>query len=207
MRVLLILLLLTSCSSHPAKEATEISALPADQHRTFEIIVPNATWEPIFFQAIDERAGIANLPNLRSAALPAGDLETRIWIGFGLTALNGFTVKRTAGKWAGTFLQGIHPRLAKKDYQIDLQTPKSGWDACWRRLVDAGVLSLPDARSIGCEGGGLDGMSYVVETNMDKTYRTYMYDNPQFASCKEAKQMIEIVDILYDEFGQQLPRH
>lgn len=73
--------------------------------------------------------------------------------------------------------------------------------------MDAGVLSLPDAGSIGCQVGGLDGISYVVETNMDKTYRTYMYDNPQFASCKEAKQIIEIVDILADEFGQQLPRH
>jgi hypothetical protein len=208
MRVLLILLLLlTSCSSHAPKKATGISTSPADQHKAFEVIVPNATWEPIFFQAIDERAGIANLPNLRSAALPDGDLEMRIWIGFGLTALNGLNVKRTSGEWAGTFVQGIHPRLARNEYQIDLHTPKSGWDACWQRLVNAGVRSLPDARSIGCEAGGLDGISYVVETNMDKTYRTYMYDSPQLANCNEAKQMIEIVDILYDEFGRQLPHH
>jgi hypothetical protein len=208
MRVLLVLsLLLTSCSSHAQKKAPEISTSPAGQQKAFEVIVPKATWEPIYFRAIDERARIANLQNLRAAALPDGDLETRIWTGFGLTALNGFIVKRITGEWAGTFVQGIHPRLAKKDFQIDLQTPKSGWDACWRRLVEAGVLSLPDARSIDCQGGALDGMSFVVETNMDKTYRTYMYDNPQFASCREARQMIEIVDILYEEFGRQLPRH
>lgn len=205
MRILLLIaLLLISCS--PDRSQSQKNNVPAEQPRKFQVIVPSDTWEPIFFKEINERASIAKLSDLRAAALPKDDLETRVWMGFGLTALRGFILKRSAGQWTGIYVHGIYPRLARRDYQKTFQTPKSGWDECWRRLVGEGILTLPDAPSINCEGGALDGISYVVETNLDNTYRTYMYDNPQFAKCKEAKQIIKIVDILADEFGAQLPR-
>ena len=44
-----------------------------------------------------------------------------------------------------------------------------------------------------------DGMSYVVEYNSDGIYRTYMYDNPVYAKCGEAKRMIEIGNIIAED--------
>lgn len=206
MRVLLLIaLLLTGCLPNLSQSQKEKT--PAAQPNKFRVVVPNETWEPIYFKEINERTSIARLSNLRAAALPKDDLETRFWMGFGLSALRGFILKRSAGQWTGIFVQGgIHSRHPGKDYQRSLRAPKSGWDECWRRLVAGGILILPDAHSIDCEGGALDGISYVVETNLDNTYRTYMYENPQVAKCKEAKQIIGIVDILADEFGTQLPR-
>jgi hypothetical protein len=67
--------------------------------------------------------------------------------------------------------------------------------------VSAGILILPDAAEIQCRAGILDGMGYVVELCKDRTYRTYMYDNPQYANCDDAKQMIKIAGIIQDEFG------
>ena len=81
-----------------------------------------------------------------------------------------------------------------------LDVPKSGWDVAWQRLVDTGILTLPDAEKIDCRGGALDGMSYVVQYKLKNTYRTYMYDNPNYAKCDEAKQMIEINRIIAEEF-------
>lgn len=46
-----------------------------------------------------------------------------------------------------------------------------------------------------------DGMSYVVEVNYDNTYRTYLYDNPSYAACEQAKKMIEIGNTIAEEFG------
>jgi len=177
-----------------------------ERTKEFRLLIPKETWEPIYFNAVDERAGIAKLPSLRELRLPNDDLETRVWIGFGLTALRGFDLKRSAGQWTGIYLQGIRPKLSRSEYERTLESPKSGWQKFWQKLVDKGILTLPDARAIGCEGGALDGVSYVVETSMDNAYRTYMYDNPQFATCKEAKRIIEIVETLDDEFGPQLPR-
>jgi hypothetical protein len=199
--VLLLALCLVSCSSR----VPEISKPSAGERKEFQLVIPKDQWEPIFFKEINERASIAKLPSLR-AALPKDDLETRVWIGFGVTALQGFDLKRSAGGWTGIYIQGIEPKLARSEYEKNLEAPKSGWEGLWKRLVDKGILTLPDASSIGCESPAPDGIGYVVENNNDNTYRTYMYDNPQLAKCKEAKQMLEIVDILVDEFGSQLPR-
>jgi len=82
-----------------------------------------------------------------------------------------------------------------------LQAPKSGWEMCWQRLEEAGILTLPDASAIGCSTMVIDGMSYVVEFNNKGTYRTYLYDNPSYAKCNEAKQMIKVGSVISEEFG------
>ena len=205
--VILFALFLNFCSPHVPNTAQKKDSSVVDRHDDFRVIIPQESWEPIYFKEIDERATIAKLSSLRRAALPKDDLETRLWIGFGLTALRGFDLKRSGGHWQGAYIQGIYSGLPRSEYEITLRPPKSGWEGLWRRLSDKGLLSLPDARSIACEGGALDGLSYVVENSIDHTYRTYMYDNPQFAKCKEAKQMIEIANMFDDEFGPQLPRN
>jgi hypothetical protein len=173
----------------------------APEKQELSLSIPSDTWEPIFFESINERVSVAKLPNLRTVLLPNNDLEVRIWVGFGLTALEGLVLRRADGQWSATHLEGIHSRLPKSEYQKRLQTPKSGWDASWQRLIDAGILSLPDASEAQCSAGVLDGMSYVVEVNMNKSYRTYMYDNPNYTKCNEAKQMINIGEIIAEEFG------
>ena len=187
-----------SCSSLP--QSQDNKATPSPTRREFRLNVPKDAWEPIFFEAIDKRAKLSNLKTLR-VALADDDLEIRVWHGFGLTALEGFVLKRAAGRWSAIHLNGITRKVAPAQSQIDLQTPKSGWDACWRRLQDAGILTLPDAAAIGCSAGALDGMSYVVECNYEGTYRTYLYDNPDLAKCDEAKRMIQIGNLISGEFA------
>ena len=200
MKVLVLFtLLIASCSS--SEQTPRNKATPAQERAEFQLNIPKDGWEPIFFEAINERAEIANLKTLRAGTLPENDLEVRVWHGFGLTALEGFVLKRAAGEWSAIHLDGIHARLPRSEYQKILQPPKSGWELCWQRLEEAGILTLPDASAIGCSAGALDGMSYVVEFNSKRTYRTYLYDNPGYAQCNEAKQMIKIGNIVSDEFG------
>jgi hypothetical protein len=166
-------------------------------------IMPLGRWEPIFFKFINERTGAANLPALRTVALRDGDIEVRIWIGFGISGGDGFILRRSANEWSAIHLRGMFDRdpPQKHQEQRNLAVPKSGWNRMWQRLVDAEILTLPDALAIDCRGGALDGVSYVVEINVDRIYRAYLYDNPQLARCGEAKKMVEIGDILFEEFG------
>jgi len=175
--------------------------MPTATRRELQLNVPKATWEPIFFKAIDERANFGNLKSLRSAALPDGDVEVRVWHGFGLTALEGFVLKRVAGQWSAIHLDGVTRKVVSPESEQKLGTPKFGWDASFRRLEEAGLFTLPDASSLGCNGGATDGMSYVVEFNRDGVYRTYMYDNPDYAKCEEAKRMIYIGNLISEDFG------
>jgi hypothetical protein len=195
----LIAVLMATCSSLPQRQDNKPTPLPA--RRQFQLSIPKEVWEPIFFETIDERARISNLRSLRVSALPDNDLEVRVWNGFGVTALEGFVLRRTGGKWLAMHLDGIHPKLPRRDYQRILPPPKSGWDVFWQRLQEAGVLTLPDAAAVGCSTGVTDGMSYVVEYNYDRAYRTYLYDNPGYAECDEAKRMIALGNLISEEFG------
>ncbi len=199
--ILALSLLLVSCSATLQKSAATI---PVPQEKTeLRLIIPKDTWEPIFFEEINKRAKIAKLRNLRSTILPGDDLEVRVWVGFGLSALEGFIIRRDAGQWSAKHLEGIYPGLPRSEYQKKLQVPKSGWEAFWKRVVDEGLLTLPDSSDL--KNGKLieDGASYVVETNMNRTYRTYQYGNPDWQEWKEAKQIIKISNIIAEEFGQQ----
>ena len=197
MKILIaIIALMASCSPLPQSQVGE----PAPgTPRQFQLNIPKDTWEPIFFRAIDERSKLGNLKPLRSGALPNGDLEIRVWRGFGLTPLAGFLLKRTSGQWSALHIAPTWSRTVDKSKS--LTAPKSGWDACLQRLEAGGLLALPDASEIGCEAGINDGVSYVVEYNRDAVYRTYMYENPDRAPCDEAKRLIQTANIIAEEFS------
>jgi hypothetical protein len=135
----------------------------AQENQELRLIIPKDTWEPIFFKSINERMTGANLPSLRTVMLPQNDFEVRVWVGFGLYGIDGFIIQRSVNEWAATHLHEMSERPPYRKYQRNLKTPKSGWGSAWQKLVDAGVLTLPDASEINCEGGVNDGKSYVVE--------------------------------------------
>lgn len=200
MKILLVLsILLVSCSISAPQDGVD-SPMTQDK-KMLKLIIPNANWEPIFFEEINERAKVAKLTNLRSTVLPNDDLELRVWIGFGLSPLEGFVIERTSGRWAAVHLRPIHRQLPRYSYQNTLTAPKSGWEQLWHRLVNEGVLTLPDSSELKDEVRVRDGESYVVEINMSKFYRTYRYGNPHLQKWPEAKGMVRIAEILYEEFG------
>lgn len=181
---------------------------PADAHapreqaeapREFGLVIPQSVWEPIFFRHIDERAGTAGLPTLR-APLPEGDLELRVWGGFGLSALEGFRLRRAGARWSAEYFGADFRDKRWVEYGKSLPPPKSGWEGAWNRLAGLGLMELPDAESAGCSTRVADGYSYVVETNVNRVYRTYMYDNPTFSECAEAGRMLGIAAALAEEF-------
>lgn len=184
----------------PEAQVSRNKAVAPVAPREFSLVIPQEGWEPIFFKAIDARAKKANLPSLR-APLAEGDLEVRVWGGFGLTPLEGFRLKHTSSRWSAAYLGSPFHGKQREEYQRELAQPKSGWEGAWNRLVGLGILELPDAESAGCSAGINDGYSYVVETNFERVYRTYLYDNPNFSKCAEAKRMLSIAAAIADEFG------
>lgn len=188
-----------------AAGACRLNHLPKQETR---VMLPDAKWVPIFFEStglasksINERTKEANLPSLRTVLLPEKDLEVRVWAGFGVTGVDGLVLRRYSNQWSAIYLQGVAERPPFPNAQTVLTTPKSGWEAAWQRFIAAGIVTLPDASVLGCDTYGKDGTSYVVEINMNKTYRTYSYPDPTYLKCDEAKQMKRIQEIIADEFG------
>lgn len=159
-----------------------------------------ARWEPIFLKMINERLTESGIAELRTVQMTGNDFEVRVWVGFGGKGEDGLILRHSSNKWSGLHLLGISegPRLVST--VSNLAAPRSGWEAAWQKLTEAGLLTLPDAPAAGCSTQIFDGVSYVVEINKDQEYRTYLYDNPSHSKCSEAKQMLEIGGIIAEEF-------
>jgi len=147
-----------------------------------------------------------NLRSLRTVLLPDGDFEVRVWIGYGLNGTDCFILRCFSGQWSAIHLRGMAEAPPFPNSLAPLPSPKSGWNKVWQRLVDAGILTLPDASEVKCNPGLLDGTEFFVESNINMTYRTYSYSNPWYEApwykrCNEAKQMILIGKIIGEEFG------
>jgi hypothetical protein len=110
-------------------------------------------------------------------------------------------IRRAGEKWSATYLRQRYDHDPSSVEQKSLEVPKSGWESVWRRFTSAGILTLPDGSMTKCKSDVLDGIGYVVETNLNRKYGTYRYGNPQFADCDEAKRILAIEGIMFEEFG------
>ena len=160
---------------------------------------PAPTPNDMISGGIDRVSRLARLSALKSAKLARNDREVRVWYGFGLILLEGFVIKRNNNQWSAFHLKadGHNPRYITKVARIQLQVPKSGWEKCWQRLADAGILTLPS----GIEEPDPDDEGFYVETMTDGSYRNYEYFSPEYSKAPNAKLMLAIGDIISEEFG------
>ncbi len=162
----------------------------------FQRDIPKAPWEPTFFQAIDQLTRQAGWTPLRRRPVPPDSLEVRLWIGFGRLPLQGYSLRRDGSQWRARSIGGYSPG---KPAEARLLAPKSGWERLWSRLLELGILTLPDSSSLANEVAVFDGVSYVVEINQNDRYRTYAYRNPQKQKWREARRIRAIVETLQNE--------
>jgi hypothetical protein len=191
MKVLLIFLfLLAACTA---------GQVPCVAQTNVPTPLPERTPDETFSSEIDHLAKLAGLPPLKSSKLARGDLDARLWYGFGLILLEGFAIKRTNNQWSAFHLKAneANPRYITKVARIQLRVPKSGWETCWQRLVESGILTL---RS-GTEDVDEDAEGFYVETMAGGSYRDFEFTSPESSKSPDAKLMLGIGDIISDEFG------
>jgi hypothetical protein len=184
-----------------AQQQPNVVATVDHDGQELRLSIPGALWEPVFFKSLETHLKKISMPTLRTLQLPnKDDLEVRFWIDVLPSKLDGIILRRISNKWSAV---GIHGTAEHRNFPItqeDLAVPKSGWTEAWEKLVSAGILTLPDASKVNCNATAIDGIAFVVEINSNRSYRTYAYGNPQLAECDEAKRIIHIRQILFDEF-------
>lgn len=197
---------LTACSVAPIQK-NDAPQSPTPK-RELKLIIPKASWVKIYFEGIENRENPAGLDKiamqngfskLRETVLANDDLEIRVWGGFGKYGNDGFILRKSSGEWTAVNLREMSCHLENRG-KYNLNNPKLGWENVWQKLVDAGILTLPDSSELDYEGGALDGKGYVVEINSNYVYRTYEYSNPRYVESKEYGQIMKIGEIIADEF-------
>lgn len=183
-----------------------------DRARPVPSAVPNVEqraavrkkWEPIFFKEISERIEGTDIKSLREQEISPDSREVRVWVGFDLSPLRGVILKQDSGGWSGRYVPRLDGSSDSPRASRPLSSPRTGWKSLWERLESLGIYTLPDAADIGADNPYPEAMSVVVEIKTPESYRTYKYSGLYTAERAEAKNVMEIVKSLSDEFGIQL---
>ncbi len=168
-------------------------------------IIPNDGWVKIYFESIDDLTNRMGIKPLRSAEIQPGDLEVRIWSGFGLSGYGGSIIKRVSGQWSASLLsdpqgtRGINGRPVEAS--IKEWTGDTDWAETWGKMEQTGIEKIRDYSEIPRCGSVLDGISYVVEIAKADYYRTYMLGNPQLQRSEDGDKFLRIKSILRTAFG------
>lgn len=185
-----------------------------------EIQLPNSLWEPIFFNGvsrdgiseatggINQATKLAGLKELRKTSFKKGDMEIRVWRGFGLSPLEAVVLNRNNNQWSAQHLKTDNYYDYEKVELKQLNPPKSGWESFWKQVTDKGILTLRDPSEINCKDSDfVDGTGYVVEINQNKIYRTYkMHSGGECDSVRQMNQIGEIIGLEFDS-GQEECKH
>lgn len=171
-----------------------------------QVLVLNAHQDSLLFNGVSGYGGInkvtelSEVVKLREVHLQKGDIEVRVWRGFGLLPLEGVVLKRTAGQWSGLHITTNNYYEPEKAEVKALYPPQMGWESFWQQLVEKEILTLPQTSENGCDFSNTDGIGYLVEINQDKIYRYYFYQIRREKQCYEAERMKDIGDFI----GQKL---
>lgn len=150
----------------------------------------------------------SGLTDLSEKSLPKDDLEVRVWRDAFRRGISAFVLKRVSDEWSATFLNWKDSRVVEDYPSVYFEKPAatklspqvSNWDGAWRKITDAGMLTLPSSLDINCFEGSNDGTGYMVEYNFNNTYRVYSYHEPHASTCAQAGQFAELISLIRREY-------
>ena len=151
-----------------------------------------------FFPAIQKEIEKYGLKDLHTQKLPVGDLELRVWELPSFYPASFFVLRRTGGEWSALQVK----RLVGGEVENSITNypePKIGWSEFWNSLVQENILTLPDCSCLRDYNWGKDGITYLVEINLNGAYRAYHYWAPQSPHqvLPEGKHMWKIIGTIF----------
>lgn len=172
--------------------------------------------ESVLLESAQEYAAVAGLSDLRTATIPVGTREIRIWTGFGLItphhsiaitvrpaqpvegrALNRFQYDPDDAEYMRELLDecASDPRHQQDIVICDAKLPRPvDWQSLYRKIERLGIATLPDESLLPPTNHRIhDGAAVLVEIATADGYRAYDYSNPMFRSEPEAQAALEIM--------------
>lgn len=171
--IIINIILLLSCEQKVIDETKEqnLSVINTSKAKNLEKETQIKYWETVFFKTINNKLKKNDLLPLSQKAVSSGNLEIRLWVGFGetqSTEIKGLILKKIEGEWTGLYLP-----QSPKEKKIYTKEPKSGWLIFWSNLQNYEFMTLPDI-SESKDNLTTDATCIVVEIKDSEQYRNYM---------------------------------
>ncbi len=152
---------------------------------------------------LDETLGRSGIKPLRSHSLPEGELEVRIWKGWGMRGTKGIVIVKSPVGWKASLITiPISPKNSRPSVVV-LPSPASGFDALWSKLIERQILILPDDSEVGVVEPFEDSELVIVDILNGDQQRTYSYNAPCYSDVAEGRNVKQIIEILSREFNEE----
>ena len=112
-----------------------------------------------------------------------------------------FIFSQNKDHWTGKYLTYGMSRPIVLLGKYNIPDPKSGWKAFIDKLLNLGIVEMPDYSTLEDYQTGTDENISFFEIADKENYRYYNYLSPRSFSNKEAKNIVKILDLIYIEFG------
>jgi hypothetical protein len=192
-----VVLLLGACTSHnqgnsAAGFKTEI---PTDIFGAVDI----------FYQTAKDRQQQLGLDSLENGS---HDLQIRVWYNFSSVKDRKLVIiTNKDNNWTAAVYDFQVDRTGETETMLSKKirqaSPKSGWQAFSKKLLDLKTLMLPNQDDVEGYSAGDGGTTYSVEVATKKQYRFYNYWQPQEYQNRfwQAKNMTEMLQLFETELG------
>ena len=150
---------------------------------------------PSVVPAAHALADSLGLPDLRRPLPDSGDVELRLWEGWGLTGITLLRLRRMGGHWSAE--RYVIDR--RQDWRPGPLPDSVDWAARWRQTVAAGLFELPrwPSRPLKDQERVIeDGTLWLVEAQRGGHYWLAEADNPELFCSADDRRLLAVVRAL-----------
>lgn len=196
------------CHSGNTK-SSKVDTTPVEQNTPPPLILPNTDkkrFEDVdkslhqnIINEINFKSRIARILPLSETKLGAQDRVIRIWVGFGLAVVRGFSLKHQDNVWSGDSLNK-HFSTLKEQNKESLTVPKSGWEFILKYMERNNVyeaIQSPEKDKIFTDP---DEEFIVVESKVGNDYKVRIFNNSRHHNTSRGKIIINFCRTIEDEF-------
>jgi len=152
--------------------------------------------EPRLIGYAREAGAQAGLPNLEAAALDSGEVEVRLWDGFGLSGIRGLILRRTGGQWQAL---RVEPGVNSHGYQVHPIADRVSWGERWSEAVAAGLRHVEPWAERKDGLVARDGYAVVLELKESGRYQSAGSVALDAACGAARRRLLEIAEVLLRE--------
>lgn len=154
----------------------------------------------------EARVRTSGLPLLENGVTT---FQIRIWQDFQDLTGRSFILKNVNEHWEAELYKYQYQSTdgslpdSVSGQKLSLPEPRSGWDNYLDKLLDLGVLTLPDYATIPGYNVHSDEAFITIEVANRNYYRIYEYPNPYYRKYKfpQANAVVEVLKLNEEEFS------
>jgi len=199
--IIVVVLTSGSCNTVPGPDTIETNKSSAKRKPETVLPTEKDVGHVEIIRDVDRQLKSIGIQPLSSRSLPTGEMEVRVWKGWGMRGAKGVVLEKRRSGWKAGLITIPASGNAERPTVQSLPAPRSGWEAMWSELTARRISELPDDSEVGAVEPFEDSEQVIVDLLVGDQRRTYSYNAPCYSAVEAGQNVKRIGEIIASEFG------